>query len=52
MGISMSRLATVVVLTGEARREDIPRAPHPPDSVMANLGELANVMRELLPGRP
>ena len=37
-------IQTVLVLSGETKREDIPAAPHQPDLVCENLGELLEIM--------
>lgn len=39
-------IQTVLVLSGETKREDIPGAPHQPDLVCENLGELLAVLLE------
>jgi ribonucleotide monophosphatase NagD (HAD superfamily) len=40
-------LATVMVLSGEARREDLQGSEHQPDFVLENLGELAALLRSI-----
>ncbi len=40
-------MVTVLVLSGEARREDIPTAPHPPDVVVRDLAELVDLLRQI-----
>jgi len=42
-------IQTVLVLSGEAKREDIANAPRQPDLVCGDLGELLKILRE---GRP
>ena len=37
-------IQTVLVLSGEAKSEDIPEAPHQPNLVCENLGELLRVL--------
>ena len=39
-------LRTALVLTGEARREDIPSAPHPPDLVVSDLADLSRMFSD------
>jgi 4-nitrophenyl phosphatase len=38
-------IQTVLVLSGETRREDLPEAPHQPDLVCENLAELLQILR-------
>jgi 4-nitrophenyl phosphatase len=38
-------IQTVLVLSGEARREDLDSAPHQPDLVCENLGELLEILK-------
>ena len=37
-------IQTVLVLSGETKREDIPAAPHQPDLICENLGELLGIL--------
>ena len=39
-------IRTVLVLSGEAKREDIPNAPHQPDLVVKNVAELLRRFRD------
>jgi len=49
ISLGQAGIMTVLVLSGEARPEDIPGAPWQPDLVMQNLAELADAL-EALPG--
>lgn len=40
IALGLSGLGTVLVLTGEARLEDLPAAPHQPDLIVRDLSEL------------
>lgn len=44
IALGAAGIMTVLVLSGETRREDLPGAPHQPDLVVADLGELRGVM--------
>lgn len=44
-------ITTVLVLSGEAKPEDIPNAPHQPDFVVQDLGELHQLFIASNPGR-
>ena len=46
IALGATGIITVLVLSGEARREDLPNAPHPPDFVMQDLAELGAVFSE------
>ena len=41
IALGATGITTVLVLSGEASRADLPTAPHPPDFVMQDLAELA-----------
>ncbi|MCK4489262.1 MAG: HAD hydrolase-like protein, partial [Anaerolineales bacterium] len=46
IAIGKAGIQTVLVLSGETKQEDLPDAPHQPDLVCGNLGDLLNVLRE------
>jgi ribonucleotide monophosphatase NagD (HAD superfamily) len=48
IALGRAGLQTVLVLTGETKREDLVEAPHRPDYVMENLVELTAVLERLL----
>jgi 4-nitrophenyl phosphatase len=48
IALGATGITTVLVLSGEARREDLPNAPHQPDFVMQDLGELMVALSESL----
>ena len=45
IALGAAGITTTLVLSGEARRDDIPNAPHPPDFVMQDLAEFRDVLR-------
>ena len=45
IAMGKSGIQTVLVLSGEAKRKDIPGAPWQPDLVCENLGELLDILR-------
>lgn len=47
IAMGQTGITTVLVLSGEATREDIPRAPHQPDYVVQDLGELHQLYLEV-----
>lgn len=47
IALGRAGVRTVLVLSGEARREDLPGAPWQPDLVMENLAALANALEAL-----
>ncbi len=47
IALGAAGVTTVLVLSGEARPEDIPNAPHPPDFVMRDLAELTAVLQQV-----
>jgi 4-nitrophenyl phosphatase/NagD protein len=47
IALGATGITTVLVLSGEARREDLSDAPHPPDFVMADLAELGDVLQNV-----
>ncbi|MBN1221056.1 MAG: HAD-IIA family hydrolase [Anaerolineae bacterium] len=46
IALGVTGITTVLVLSGEASRQDLPTAPHQPDFVMADLAELEKLLRE------
>ncbi|MCL4296794.1 MAG: HAD-IIA family hydrolase [Anaerolineae bacterium] len=48
IALGAAGVTTVLVLSGEARPEDIPGAPYPPDFVMQDLAELAAALQEAM----
>ena len=48
IALGRAGLQTVLVLTGETKREDLAAAPHQPDYVMENLVEFTAVLEQLL----
>ncbi len=46
IALGAAGIVTVLVLSGEARREDLPTAPHQPDYVLQNLAELVRVLKD------
>jgi 4-nitrophenyl phosphatase len=46
IALGATGITTVLVLSGEARRQDLPNAPHQPDFVMPDLGELMVALSE------
>jgi 4-nitrophenyl phosphatase/NagD protein len=47
IALGAAGLTTVLVLSGETRREEIAASPHQPDYVMENLAELAAALKDL-----
>ncbi len=45
IALGQAGVTTILVLTGETQREDIPDAPHQPDYVLNNLVELTDLIR-------
>ncbi|MFC1997979.1 HAD-IIA family hydrolase [Chloroflexota bacterium] len=45
IALGKAGIKTILVLSGEAKEEDIPSAPVKPDFVLENVGELLNVLR-------
>jgi NagD protein len=38
---------SILVLSGEATRQDVEKAPHPPDLVVENVGELGRMLSQI-----
>ncbi len=45
IALGRTGLATVLVLSGETRREDLPGSPYQPDFIVANLAELLAILK-------
>lgn len=46
IALGKAGINTILVLSGEAKREDIPSAPVPPDLVLENVGAILDLLRE------
>jgi HAD superfamily hydrolase (TIGR01457 family) len=47
IALGQAGLLTVLVLSGETSRADLPGSPHQPDLIMENLGELAQTLQSI-----
>ena len=47
IALGQAGLTTVLVLSGEAKRDDLPKAPHQPDYIYEDVGELLARIRDL-----
>lgn len=47
IALGAAGLTTILVLSGETRREEIATSPHQPDYVMENLADLAAALKDL-----
>jgi HAD superfamily hydrolase (TIGR01457 family) len=47
IALGATGITTVLVLSGEASREDLPDAPHPPDFVTEDLAELGDILQNI-----
>lgn len=46
IALGAAGITTVLVLSGEGQREDLPDAPHQPDYIMAHLAELVEALKQ------
>ena len=46
IALGAAGITTVLVLSGEGQREDLPNAPHQPDYIMAHLAELVEALKQ------